>query len=314
MAGETIVGQTLTAETTAIMDADGLENVSYSYQWIRVDDDGTSNATPITGETGSTYTLTTDDVGKRIRVRVSFTDDNSIPEERTSEAYPATGTVIDDALVSNLAETTHTSSVAVGNRSGTVVTQGFGTGSHDGNFLLTGVSVHISENNFIGAETATFKIYDSDSDGTPKNELHALTPPDALTAGNLTGFVFFAAPVGAKLEPDTSYHLVFQGTGSSSFDLTLALTSSDDQTGESGWTIEDDYRFSENLSGGGRSVKISVYGVENSPPDGRAYHRGRANRRGDTDDGDDRDHGRGRSAKRQILLPVDSGGRGRLVQ
>ena len=216
ISGDPFAGRTLAADTDAIMDADGLDNVSYSYQWVRVDDDGISNATPITGETGSSYTLTPDDAGKRIRVRVSFTDDNLVPEERTSEAYPATGTVIDDTLISNLAETTHTSSVAVGNRSGTQSAQGFGTGSHDGNFLLTGVSVHINGNNFSGAETATFKIYDSDSDGTPKDELHALTPPDALTADNLTGVVFFAAPVGAKLEPDTNYHLVFQGTGSSS--------------------------------------------------------------------------------------------------
>ena len=35
------VGQTLTAGTTAIMDADGLTSVSYTYQWIRVATDNT---------------------------------------------------------------------------------------------------------------------------------------------------------------------------------------------------------------------------------------------------------------------------------
>ena len=34
--GTAQVGQTLTAVTSAIMDADGLSNVSYAYQWIRV--------------------------------------------------------------------------------------------------------------------------------------------------------------------------------------------------------------------------------------------------------------------------------------
>ena len=29
------VGETLTADTTGIADADGLTNVSYSYQWTR---------------------------------------------------------------------------------------------------------------------------------------------------------------------------------------------------------------------------------------------------------------------------------------
>ena len=98
-----IDGRTLTADTTAIMDADGLHNVSYSYQWVRVDEDGMSNATPISGETGSTYTLTAADVGKRVIViRVSFTDDNLIPEERTSEAFPADGTVIDELRVTDV--------------------------------------------------------------------------------------------------------------------------------------------------------------------------------------------------------------------
>ena len=55
--------------------------------------DGTSNETAISGEIASTYTLTTADVGKKVMVKVSFTDDLSGDEERTSEAYPASATV-----------------------------------------------------------------------------------------------------------------------------------------------------------------------------------------------------------------------------
>ena len=139
ISGAPINGRTLTADTGAIMDADGLENVSYTYQWVRVDEDGT-NQTPIMGETGSTYTLTAADVGKRVRVRVSFTDNNLIPEERTSAAYPAEGTVVDDTLVSNLPRTSD-NSFAVGDSSGTRNTQGFHTGDHDGGYRLTGVTI-----------------------------------------------------------------------------------------------------------------------------------------------------------------------------
>ena len=39
--GTAEVGQTLTAATTAIMDDDGLINVRYTYQWIRVATDTT---------------------------------------------------------------------------------------------------------------------------------------------------------------------------------------------------------------------------------------------------------------------------------
>ena len=189
IAGAPRVGLTLTADTAAIMDEDGLDDVSYGYQWVRVDEDGISNATPIEGETGSSYTLTFDDAGKRVRVRVSFTDDKSIPEERTSDAYPATGTVIDDTLVSSLLETTHSSRLGVGSKSGTEASQGFVTASHDGGYRFNGVSVVIGENNLTGSETATLKIYDSDSDGKPKDELYILTTP-TLTAG---ATVFFAA-------------------------------------------------------------------------------------------------------------------------
>ena len=58
--GTAQVGQTLTAVTTAIMDADGLTSVSYTYQWIRVATDNTE--TNIAGEHlhGATASTTDD--------------------------------------------------------------------------------------------------------------------------------------------------------------------------------------------------------------------------------------------------------------
>ena len=84
--GTAQVGETLTAVTTDIADADGLTGVSYSYQWIRTDG-GTD--TDIAGETGSTYELVSADVGKTIRVRVTFTDDSDNQETLTSAATAA---------------------------------------------------------------------------------------------------------------------------------------------------------------------------------------------------------------------------------
>ena len=85
--GTAQVGQTLTAGTTAIMDADGLTSVSYTYQWIRVATDNTE--TNISGATASTYTLVAADQGKTIKVKVSFTDDASNAETLTSAATVA---------------------------------------------------------------------------------------------------------------------------------------------------------------------------------------------------------------------------------
>ena len=85
--GTAQVGQTLTAATTGIADADGLTSVSYTYQW-KVDDDDASNATDIEDATSATYTPVAADVGKQVKVKVSFEDDAGSDEELTSEAYP----------------------------------------------------------------------------------------------------------------------------------------------------------------------------------------------------------------------------------
>ena len=77
------VGEALTANTSGIVDSDGLSNVSYSYQWIR--NDGSTD-TDIQDATGSGYTLVDADEGKTIKVKVTFTDDAGHEETLTSTA------------------------------------------------------------------------------------------------------------------------------------------------------------------------------------------------------------------------------------
>ena len=81
------VGQTLTAVTSGISKVYGLTDAMFSHQWLRSD---RSTEAAIAGATGETYTLTTEDQGKTIRVRVSFIDDRGNAETQTS---PATGAV-----------------------------------------------------------------------------------------------------------------------------------------------------------------------------------------------------------------------------
>ena len=90
--GTATVGQTLTAVTTGIMDADGLTSVSYTYQWIRVATDNTE--TNIASATASTYTLVAADQGTTIKVTVSFTDDASNAETLTSAATAAVAAAV----------------------------------------------------------------------------------------------------------------------------------------------------------------------------------------------------------------------------
>ena len=96
-------GDTLTANVSGIMDiTDGLENVFFLYQWIRVD--GTTD-TELDGATASTYTTTPGDVSKNIKVRVVFDDDAGYKEypRTSSEVGPVLAPpAIDIAVTSDL--------------------------------------------------------------------------------------------------------------------------------------------------------------------------------------------------------------------
>ena len=86
IAGTPQVGETLSADTSGIGDANGLINVQFNYQWIRND---SNTDTEIVGATAQTYTLTHDDVGTAIKVQVTFTDDHGYSESVTSAATAA---------------------------------------------------------------------------------------------------------------------------------------------------------------------------------------------------------------------------------
>ena len=77
--GSLLAGETLTATTENIEDEDGLTGAVFAYQWLRSDTD-------IEGEISSTYTMTDDDAGKAIQVRVTFSDDAGNEESLTSYA------------------------------------------------------------------------------------------------------------------------------------------------------------------------------------------------------------------------------------
>ena len=134
ISGTPQVDETLTADTSGITDADGLTNVSYSYQWIR--NDGTNDA-DIGGQTGSTYTLVSADEGKTIKVRVSFTDDADNEETLTSAA---------------------TASVAAAPSRLTVSLENAAT-THDGSAVFT-FEIRFSEELALSYATLRFRAFD----------------------------------------------------------------------------------------------------------------------------------------------------------
>ena len=162
--GTAQVGQTLTAGTTAIVDADGLNSVSYMYQWIRVD--GTD--ADISGATASTYTLVTADQGKTIKVKVSFTDDASNAETLTSAAT-ATVSAAANTLATGAPTITGTAQV------GQTLTAGT-TGIMDANGLTNvsytyqwiRVATDNTETNISGATASTHTLVAADQGTTIK--------------------------------------------------------------------------------------------------------------------------------------------------
>ena len=117
------VNETLTSDTQAIADEDGLSNISYGYQWM-------ATGSNISGATGSSYILTSNEEGQTITLSVTFTDDRGHQETLTSAA---------------------TGSVAAAPSPLTASTQDV-PGSHDGNNSFT-FELHLSEEFSISYKT-----------------------------------------------------------------------------------------------------------------------------------------------------------------
>ena len=76
---DVVAGSVLTANIGFIVDVNGLETATFTYQWL-ADDVAIARATE------ATYTVRVADRGKPIKVRVTFTDDDGYEEKLTSAA------------------------------------------------------------------------------------------------------------------------------------------------------------------------------------------------------------------------------------
>ena len=205
--GERKVGATLAADTGGITDADGLTDPMFTYQWQR--DDGGTPA-DITGATSDTYTLTDDDVGKRIQLRVRFTDDGGTPETRTG---PATSLVVPEPrlLVGNLGQTLNVGSTDD-------QSTGFVTGAHALGYALDSIRINRHPNSAGSNSLAEFRLYDSNSDSNLNGRKPAGTRlVTASGPDNVSGEVLTFLPPNVKLNPATTYHVVLTRSQGSSF-------------------------------------------------------------------------------------------------
>ena len=90
--GTVQAGEMLTAVTTGIADVDGLSGAIFSYRWIYVD---ISDVETDVGADSDTYRAVAANVGGKVKVEVSFTDDGLTTEELTSAAVGPVAPALD---------------------------------------------------------------------------------------------------------------------------------------------------------------------------------------------------------------------------
>ena len=211
ISGTALVGQTLTASTAGIADTDGLDNVSYIYQWIR--SDGSSDA-DIQGATGSSYTLVDADEGKAIKVKVSFTDDTGNEESLTSAATgvvaarpnsPATG-------VPSISGTAQVGATLTAGTSGITDADGLTNVSYSYQWLA-------DETDIAGATGASYNLTDSEEGKAIKVKVSFADDAgneETLTSAATAEVAAAPSPLTVTLENSPASH---NGTDAFAFEI-----------------------------------------------------------------------------------------------
>ena len=201
--GERKVGATLTGDTKGIADPSGLTNPVFNHQWQRME-----NGTPsdIPGAVSETYTLTDDDVGKRVQLQVRFDDDEGDAEMRTG---PATSVITKapHLLVGNISQR------VIGVSPGAIRVQstGFVTGAHGFGYTMDNATAYRGKGTPVNHGEAEIRIHGSTSESNII-ERRPLANVLVVAASDLTRqsgiIVDYSARSRAKLDPGTVYHFL----------------------------------------------------------------------------------------------------------
>ena len=220
--------------------ANGAIKFFYTYQWIRVDGMTETNI----GTDSAVYHLVDADYGKLVKVKVSFTDQDSFPEIVTSDPFRPVRNVADTSLTS----ATLVSNTGQTNMADAAITKqyamGFTLGGHGQGYELSTVSIELAA--VPAALTVSLWIADhADKSGTLESKIYDLENPAAFAVGANT----FKAPPGVLLHQNIQYGIVLSGYTS----LSIKETTSDaeDTGGETGAELTNTAR-ERNLGSTGR--------------------------------------------------------------
>ena len=165
----------------------------------------------------------------------------------------------DPRLVHNLGES-NSSSKAIPNN-GRIATM-FTTGDNPNGYRVDRVRISwASGNNANDQDDLRVRVFEANADNTPEDKLADFVGPTRYAADGRT-YTFYA-PAGLVLKPGTSYFLMIKGSGAAIG--SLRLTTSNDQSGKTGWTIEDDSLYAlegDDWAAETGSLKFSLLGSE----------------------------------------------------
>ena len=238
------VNETLSVDTSGITDPEGTANARFSYQWVRVDG---SVDNDISGATNATYRLINDDAEKKLKVKVSFKDDQGFAEGPL-ESEPSDTIVAANVLVRN---TSQTAKNAPSNLTATSPKkgQGFTTGSDSDGYSLDSIGFrfrNISVLSTAGSEL-TVTLNQNINTNFPGNALCTLIDPPTFTSD---GVQTFTAPTSEEdlcptLAANTTYHAVVARENVNTGAISLNITNSpnEDPGGADGFSIRNEGHY-----------------------------------------------------------------------
>ena len=228
------VGQALTVDVSAIADADGLpdkdrdgtlgEAEDFDYQWLRVDS-GTD--TDIAGATDATYTVAAADLGKTLKVRVSFTD-TLLWDEMVASAATATVVAATTDTTAPTVSITKTDDAAPVSGAFTVM---FGFDEPVSGFALDDITVtNAGVANFLVDSTTLASAVvtpNAGATGVIKVTVAAGAVTDGATNPNANAETSRDFPIASLSIADAS---ASEGAGSMDFSVTLGAVHTEDVT------------------------------------------------------------------------------------
>ena len=229
------VNETLTADTSGITDPEGTDNAVFTHQWIRVDG---NDETDIDGATRATYRPNDEDADKKLKVRISFTDNQGF-EEGPFTSEPTALIAGRDVLVRNTGQPLESSYTSVtGKRA-----QGFTTGPNSDGYTLDSIGFRfhtISDTSTAGSELTV--TLNANNNGYPGNTSCTLTDPSTFTS---SGVQTFNAPQSGTtcptLDASTTYFVVIERASTNTGNIYLSDTMShgEDSGSANDWSIKD---------------------------------------------------------------------------